>query len=74
MLSPFENPLDTEIHCTEIVDWVVKNYVLLTGEYTPVAFLDEKWFYRVNRRRKIKYLSCSKGDNEFPVQRTRHFL
>ena len=34
------------------------------NELVPIAFLDEKWFYRVNRRRKIKHLPPPDGKNE----------
>ena len=54
--SPFEKPLDTQKHCEERKAWVVKYYGLLTCPLTPVCYIDEKWFYTTNRRRKIKKL------------------
>ena len=57
-----EKPLDTPHHCTLRLAWVIDRYGLLTCEYAPVAYIDEKWFYKVNRRRAMKVLP--KGDNE----------
>ena len=51
-LSPLEKPLDTPKHCKARKQWALKNYGLLTCPLTPIVFLDEKWFYRVNRRGK----------------------
>ena len=62
-LSPLENPLDTPKHCEDGKQWVSKNYGLLTCTLTSLAFLDKKWFYRVNRRRRSKYLSFSESDS-----------
>ena len=54
-LSPLEKPLDTKKHAALRIDWVVERYGLLTNPFAPVCYIDEKWFYRVNRRRKIKH-------------------
>ena len=58
-VSLLEKLLDTEKHHKERKEWVVKNYLVLTCPFLPVAFLDKKWFYRVHRRRKVKFLPSS---------------
>ena len=55
-ISSKEKPLDSDKHCKQRIDWVIDHYGQLTNPYTPVAYLDEKWFYRVNRRRSLKVL------------------
>ena len=62
LVSPIEKPLDNNEHRELRKKWVVKYYGLLTNPYTPVCFIDEKWFYRVNRRRAIKVLPHGKGE------------
>ena len=62
LISPLEKPLDSKEHCALRIDWVVKYYGILTNPYLPVCYIDEKWFYCVNRRKKIKILP--KGKNE----------
>ena len=62
-ISPLEKPLDSEEHCLKRIDWVIKYYGLLTNPYCPVCYIDEKWFYRVNRRRKLKILPKGKGED-----------
>ena len=47
-ISSFEKPLDTKEHCNKRKEWVIDHYGLLTSEYIPVAYLDEKWFFHVN--------------------------
>ena len=64
LLSPMEKPLDSREHCKKRIDWVIKYYGLLTCKYAPVCFIDEKWFYRVNRRRSIKMLPKGKHEDE----------
>ena len=61
-LSPLEKPLDTPKHCADRIEWVFNHYGLLTNPFEPVTYIDEKWFYRQNRRRKIKWLP--KGEKE----------
>ena len=61
-ISPMEKPLDTPHHCELRIEWVLFNYGRLTNPYLPICYIDEKWFYRVSRRRKLKLLP--KGDNE----------
>ena len=55
-MSAKEKPLDSEEHCLLRKGWVIKNYGLLTCLFAAVAYIDEKWFYRTNRRRLIKFL------------------
>ena len=59
-----EKSLDTLHHCTLRLAWVVDMYGLLTCEYAPVAYIDEKWFYKVNRRRAMKLLPKGKHEND----------
>ena len=61
-MSPLEKPLDTKKHASLRIDWVVERYGLLTNPLAPVCYIDEKWFYRVNRRRKIKHLPLVEGE------------
>ena len=44
-ISSKEKPLDSENHCVLRKDWVIDQYGLLTCLFTPVVYLDEKWFY-----------------------------
>ena len=55
-ISGLEKPLDSEKHKKLRKEWVITYYGLLTCLYNPVAYIDEKWFYRTNRCRKIKIL------------------
>ena len=61
-LSPVEKPLDTPTHVQARIKWVRKHYDLLIQDNSPVAFLDEKWFYTTNRRNKLKYLPLQPGE------------
>ena len=63
-ISSVEKPLDTPKHKTLRKDWAIDNYGLLTCKYSPVCYIDEKWFYRVNRRRKLKVLPRGKYENK----------
>ena len=65
-ISPLENPLDTPSHCKERKQWAMNNYGLFTYPLTPIAFLDEKWFCRVNRRRKSKFLPAPSSSSDTP--------
>ena len=51
-----EKPLLTTEHKTRRVEWARRWFDILSDPTAPVAFLDEKWFYTTNRRRKIKKL------------------
>ena len=62
--SPKEKPLDTDEHKAKRLQWVRTYYDLLTDEKKTVCYLDEKWFYVTNRRRKIKKLPL--GEAEVP--------
>ena len=63
-ISAKEKPLDSEEHCILRREWVLKYYGILTCLFTAVAFIDEKWFYRTNRRRKIKILKLGEHEEE----------
>ena len=63
-VSGLEKPLDSEKHKILRRQWVVKWYGLLTSVFTPVCYIDEKWFYRTNRRRKIKLLPLGNSERE----------
>ena len=77
--SGLEKPLDSEKHKLLRKDWVMKWYGLLTSPFAPVCYIDEKWFYRTNRRRKIKILPLGKheesGDDAYshPKMLSRRF-
>ena len=60
--SAKEKPLDTDVHRRNRLQWVRTWWDLLTNASAPVAFLDEKWFYVTNRRRKIKRLPLGQGE------------
>lgn len=47
--------LTTE-HEEKRIDWSRQWFHLLSDPSAPVAFLDEKWFYTTNRRRRMKIL------------------
>ncbi len=38
------------------MQWVRVYHHKITNPYIPVVYLDKKWFYTTNRRRKIKIL------------------
>ena len=59
LISPIEKPLDTPKHCKLQIAWVFEWYGLLTNPYSPICYIDKKWFYWVSRRRKIKVLPNS---------------
>ena len=63
-ISPIEKPLDTPQHCALRIDWVLNNYGRLTNPYLPICYIDEKWFYRVSRRRKLKLLPKGEHEND----------
>ena len=53
--SAFEKPRLTDEHKKQRAQWVIDNVRFLEDDF-PVCYLDEKWFYTVTRRRKIKIL------------------
>ena len=55
-ISPIEKPLDTDEHKQTRIEWVRSYYNILTNENYAVGFLDEKWIYTTNRRRRLKHL------------------
>ena len=55
-ISPKEKPLNTLDHKAKRKIWVKVWYTLLTDKFANVTMLDEKWFYTINMRRKIKRL------------------
>ena len=62
--APTTKPLDTPDHIEKRNKWVRKWFALLTDLLVPVAYLDEKWFYTTNFRRKIKRLPKSEEEEE----------
>ena len=77
--APTSKPLDTPEHIEKRMQWVRTYYELLTNETAPVTYLDEKWFYTTNRRRRVKKLPRGPNEEEgvdiVPPQkvRSRHF-
>ena len=57
-----EKPLLTTEHRHQRKEWAACHFEKLQSTSTPVAFLDEKWFYTTSRRRRIKHLP--KGQHE----------
>jgi len=55
-VSVVERPLLTREHKERRVQWVRRWYDILSDPLAAVAFLDEKWFYTSNQRRKVKKL------------------
>jgi hypothetical protein len=62
-VSPIEKPLLTTDHKRKRVEWARKWFDLLADPTKPVAFLDEKWFYTTNRRRRLKILPTTDDEN-----------
>ncbi|KAG7370138.1 hypothetical protein IV203_027884 [Nitzschia inconspicua] len=62
-VSAIEKPLLTLEHRQQRVQWAKKWYHLLSNSQAPVAFLDEKWFYTTNRRRRVKILPPTVSEN-----------
>jgi hypothetical protein len=54
--SAIEKPLLTTEHKKNRVAWAREWFDLFCDPTAPVAFLDEKWFYTTNRRRRLKIL------------------
>lgn len=61
-MSPVEKPLLTTQHRAQRLDWARQWFDLLVDSTQPVAFLDEKWFYTTNRRRRMKVLPTTDDD------------
>ena len=74
-----EKPLDTPELIKKRLAWVNKYYELLTNVDSPIAYIDEKWFYTTNRRRKVKKLPLAPHEEEgadkivIPKMRSRRF-
>ena len=74
-----EKPLDYPHPCTLRISWVVDRYGLLIRGYSPVAYITEKCFHKVNRCRAMKVLpkgeheSENKGELTFPNMLSRRF-
>jgi hypothetical protein len=60
--SAKEKPILTEEMKKKRRAWAKKWGAILTDPYAPVAMLDEKWFYKRNRRRKLKDLPPAPGE------------
>ena len=41
-----------------------KYFALLTNPHSPIAFLDEEWFYTTSRRAKLKCLPLQPGEEK----------
>ena len=76
---PKEKPLDTPELIEKRNKWVREHFDLLTDKNKGIAYIDEKWFYVTNHRRKVKRLPLGphekEGDNsiELPKTRSRRF-
>ena len=60
--SAIEKPLLTTEHKKQRLNYAREHFDKIKDPQVPFAFLDEKWFYTTNRRRKIKVLP--QGENE----------
>ena len=71
--SAIEKPLLTDEHKRLRITWARKYYKLFCNRSAPVAFLDEKWFYTTNRRRRLKLLPQGDQEHKKPdaIQRPR---
>jgi hypothetical protein len=70
--SSKEKPLLTKQMKEKRRAWVNEWGHLLSNPHAPVAFLDEKWFYKCNRQRKLKDLPLN-ADKEPPGADSRVF-
>ena len=74
-ISAKEKPLDTPELIKKRYKWVYKNQKRLAS-----ASIDEKWFYLMNRRKKVKKLPLGPNEKEgddkisIPQMRNRWFL
>ena len=59
-----ENPPNPPHHSSLRLAWVVDRYGSLTCKYSPVAYIDDTWFYKVNRRRAMKLLPKGKHETD----------
>lgn len=68
--SPMEKPFLTEDQKQKRKEWCVeqKNLMQEKGEDFHACFLDEKWFYTVSRRRRVKYLPAGDGEDANEVR------
>jgi hypothetical protein len=62
--APTAKPIVTDELKTTRLAWSNEHWDVLTDPTKPVAFLDEKWFYTTNRRRKIKHLPRAPWEEE----------
>ena len=60
--SPKEKPLDTPEHKEKRKVWVREWYDVLTSDTKLVCYIDEKWFYTMNRHRKLNKLPLGQDE------------
>jgi len=74
--SAKEKPLDTDEQKKKRLEWVRKWFKYLSDPNCAICFLDEKFFYVTNRRRKIKRLPLGEseqaGSDSVPTQKMRN--
>jgi len=63
-ISSKEKPLLTTQMKKDRERWVTDHGPKLTNKEVPVVFLDEKWFYKRNRRRVLKELPAEEDEDE----------
>lgn len=70
--SPLPKPYLTEDQKKERVTWCkeVKDIIKKEGKNFYAVFLDEKWFYPTSRRRKLKILPKTEGEDHEDYQPT----
>lgn len=64
--SPIEKPMLTDEHKRNRVRWALEHFSKIERTDTPIAFLDEKWFYTTNRRRRLKVLPQGESEQNAP--------
>lgn len=78
-ISPLEKPLLSDDHKLWRKLWVNKYQKIIKDKNTPIAYLDEKWFYTTNHQNKLKILPEGRFEYQgnclvnYPKIRSRHF-
>ena len=56
LCSPIEKLLDTPEHRRQQKELVLEYDGLFTNPFSPICYINKKWFYNVNWRRALKIL------------------
>ena len=63
---PVEKLILTDYQKKNRCNWFHGHWEKLNDPYSPVSFLDEKWFYTTNRQRKMKELPRGPTEKNAP--------